>query len=158
RKLPWVESSEPGGGGLMPAARIHPFRRWLTLALLLSVTALPLARAAAPKEMATLKGHTCWVGALVFSPDGKTLATAGADNVVRLWNVATGETSTTLKGHEDYVCAVAFSPDGKTLATGSYDKTAKLWDVTGARERRTLRGHGGVVMAVAFSPDAKTLA
>ncbi len=64
---------------------------------------------------------------VAFSPDGKTLASAGTDNMVILWDVASRRDIVTLKGHSHYVSSVAFSSDNNTLATGSYDKTVKLW-------------------------------
>ena len=70
---------------------------------------------------------------LVFSPDGRTLATGSDDNTARLWEVATGKEITALRGHENWVKSVAFSPDGKLLATGSMDKTARLWEVATGR-------------------------
>ena len=73
-------------------------------------------------------------GDVAFSPDGKTLATAGNDGDVddhqaQLRDVASGTITATLTGHGGVVTSAAFSPDGKTLATSSFDHQVRLWDV-----------------------------
>lgn len=109
-----------------------------------------------------LTGHQGSVSALVFAPDGKTLASAGSygDQTVRLWSLATGKDILTL-WQPGPIDAIAFAPDGKTLAcvAGYYsDKMIRLWDVSTGKLLRTLPGHGNRLQSVLFAPDGKTLA
>jgi WD40 repeat protein len=74
-----------------------------------------------------LKGHTAFVKALAFSPDGKTLATGSFDSTIKLWNVTDfAQPPLTLQGHTAAVYGVIFSPDGKRLLSGSRDTTARV--------------------------------
>lgn len=85
---------------------------------------LPPERRALLEETLTLP-----VTGVSFSPDGRLLATAGADKTVRLWDVSTGKEVRKLSGHEKAVTCVAFSPDGKSVVSGSADKTVRIWPV-----------------------------
>jgi WD40 repeat protein len=103
----------------------------------------------------TFAGHTSGVLSIAFSPDGKRLASADGDFVVRVWDVATGQLARTLKGE---VGPVAFSPDGQRLSSASKDGTVKVWDVANGQQVLTLMGHTWGVHSVAFSTDGKRLA
>ncbi|MFN6450383.1 MAG: eIF2A-related protein [Nostoc sp. DedSLP05] len=93
---------------------------------------------------------------VVFSPNGKTIASANDDKTVKLWDL-NGKLLQTFTGHESGVNSVVFSPNGKTIASASDDKIVKLWDLNG-KLLQTFTGHESGVYSVVFSPDGKTIA
>ena len=107
-------------------------------------------------------GHTALIKSVVFSPDGKTLATGSWDFNVKFYDVATVKVRATIpQGPRGSVSGVAFSPDGNLLASANTDGTVKLWYVASAKEKASLGqpvDFFPIFSCVAFSPDGKTLA
>ena len=77
---------------------------------------------------ALLRGHAGWLLRVVFSPDGRRIASAGSDRTIKIWDWPSGQEIVTLRGHSDIIWALAFSPDGKRLASGDQDGFVKIWD------------------------------
>jgi WD40 repeat protein/serine/threonine protein kinase len=107
-----------------------------------------------------------FVSPLVFSPDGRWAVSSDSfgsdpdisdDDVVLLWDVATGEVIRQFVGHTDWINSAAFSPDGTLLATGAKDKTVKIWEVATGELLQTLEGSESWINSVAFSSDGKIL-
>jgi len=107
-------------------------------------------------ECQSLIGHTDFIYLVVYSPDGRTLASTSADHSIRLWDVLEGKCIKVLQGHTSLVTGVAFSPDGCLLASSSYDRTIRLWDIATGEILHTHPEH--VAMSISFSPDGKKLA
>src|SRR5262249_18150537 len=126
----------------------------------------PLPAGALARLGTTRMRHASWVNAVAVSPDGKLVASAGDDNLGRLWNPTTGEEVCRLANHTRSVRAVCFSPDGKTLVSGGGsdwdnddgrdDGMIRIWDVAAGKELRAFKAHDGTsVCSVAVSPDGK---
>jgi WD40 repeat protein len=100
---------------------------------------------------------------LAFAPDGQTLATAGADMVIRLWSADDGKQRTAWRAHTKEITFIRFTPDGKLLVSAAVDNTLRLWDPsTGQRLASLYDPYGergtGELLAVAISPDGRRIA
>ena len=101
--------------------------------------------------------------AVVFSPDGRTLAAGEESAVLSVVDVSagpgTGRRRVRLDGHQRSVRAVAFRPDGQMLASAGDDHVVVLRDLpTGAGAPARGEGHTESILSLAFSPDGRTLA
>jgi WD40 repeat protein len=102
--------------------------------------------------------HRDYITAQAYTHDGTTLATAGVEGAIMLWDVATLDPLVQFYGHKTEVRSLAFSPDARTLAAGAQDGLVKLWDVPSGTELATLEGHTGPVGQARFADDGLTLA
>jgi WD40 repeat protein len=109
----------------------------------------------ARKEVWALGGHEESVLAMAALPDGRRVATACRDRMLRLVDLQDGQLIRTFPGHEQAVTAVVVMPDGRRLLSASSDRTLRLWDSEDGRQIRVFPGHGDSVLDVSVLPDGR---
>lgn len=96
--------------------------------------------------------------ACAFTPDGSLALTAGADHVIRAWDVASGELRHEMRGHSGAVFALDVSASGARVASGGADGAALLWTLGSDEPDARWAAHDNTVSAVAFLADDETIA
>lgn len=114
-------------------------------------------QAGALQQTLEVEGYLGVMTCILFSPDGRMLASGDSNGDLTLWSLADGATHT-LKGHTQQITCLAISPDEGLLASGSYDKTIRLWSLPEGTALTVLNEHIGKVTFLAFSPDGGLLA
>ena len=134
--------------------------------------ALVVAYSAAESDNRIYQGHSAWVSAVAWSPDGQQIASGSWDKTVQVWDAATGRTILTYNGHTQTVKAVAWNPfwetgtlpgeqvilDGIYIASGSWDNTVHVWQAATGDDLPHYEGHSAQVEAVAWSPHGQYIA
>jgi WD40 repeat protein len=108
-----------------------------------------------PLPFAVLVGHHDVISSASFSPDGRFVVTASADNSARVWDFVNKSVVKKLRGHGLALNSAAFSPDNQCVITASDDATVRIWRFEGSEPIRysgALSRHTGPVTSATFSP------
>lgn len=140
-----------------PIVAVHYSRDGARLVVAGGITGLrgvaEIRDAATGKLVRSFGGHRDIVYDAELSPDEQTLATAGYDRSIKLWNVADGTLLRSIDVHNGAVFDLAWHPSGKLLGSASADETVKLWRVSDGVRLDTLSQPQGELASVVFTPD-----
>jgi len=108
------------------------------------------------KTKHSFEGHESSILYLSFSPDGRTLASVGSADNIRLWDLETAEPKKIVE-HSVFNRDITFSPDGSLFAS-TIAAYIRVWDVNTGKQRQLLKGHTASILNISFSSDLRTVA
>ncbi len=135
--------------------------RFASLVLLLVAGIVPgvaQPTAASAPYVFTYLGFSSAVNSVAISTDGRRVLSGGHDNVLRLWDMATGLLLRTFDAETESINSVAFSPTDHLVLAGGDDKILRLWDWQTGRSVAKMEGHAGEILSVTSSPDGRLAA
>jgi hypothetical protein len=66
----------------------------------------------------------------LFSPDGRTLHSGGADKLINVWDMEAGRCTATWTGHQSWVWSLQYDPASAVLVSAGQDETIRHWSAT----------------------------
>jgi WD40 repeat protein len=111
-------------------------------------------------EPASIESGESAVKTLVFSADGRSIASGALDGSIRIWRRGTApfakdSAPVILRGHRDAVTTLAFSADGERLVSGSRDATVRVWPSNGSGHAFVLAGDRAPIGSVRFDESGE---
>ncbi|MCL6474800.1 MAG: hypothetical protein K6U75_07085 [Firmicutes bacterium] len=106
--------------------------------------------------LASFLGHSAYMYAARYVPDGSLVATGGTDGLIKFWQIPNNTPVRTISSPE-WIRCIAFSADGSLVASGGQNGGIRIWRMSDGVLVRTMTGHGSGITAVDFSPDGSLL-
>ncbi|KAJ1337214.1 F-box and WD-40 domain protein 7 [Microdochium nivale] len=110
------------------------------------------------RTLKKFKNESGRLNSVVFSPNGRCLASADASGLIRVWDLEAGTCTATFDGLGHAINSVAFSPDGQRIVSASWDKMVRVWDATIRTQQYLPEGHESSIATLAFSNDGTRVA
>lgn len=107
-----------------------------------------------------IAGHSSWIGAIAFHPDGKRLITADYVGKVHCWNYADADPKAKWSidaAHPGAIRSLAINPQGKSFATVGHDRGVRVWSTEDGQRIHEFLGHQSPVFCAAFHADGVSL-
>ncbi len=106
------------------------------------------------------RGHKSSVVAVVWSSDGKRLASCDRAGTVQVWEAGTGKTHFTSRSPAAVTSPAAWSPSGNYLVAQSatYDGSVDVWNATSGSPVLAYRGHTRQIYSLSWAPSGNLLA
>ena len=108
-------------------------------------------------ETVIQNGHSEWINCIAVSPDGKYIATAGSDKIIKIRDAETGLLLRNIEGHSKEINALAFHPSEGILASAGKDRTIFLWNVETGELVRFISTDQFRIVSVAFTQNGKKI-
>lgn len=130
----------------------------LTYTLILALASISTlssnAQQVVNKPLQSLSGHKGIVDAIVYSPNGKFIASTGWDKTIKVWDAESGALVHDFVAHDGAVNCLAYSRDNKMLISGARDNSVRIWD-TAMNMKYSLYGHQNTINAVLIDPSLR---
>lgn len=94
---------------------------------------------------------------VIFSPDGKTLASSDDEGSIILWDVQNGVSKCTIQSDSSSVRSLSFSSDGQFLVSGGDDGYIRIWDLMRGILASSFHAHSAGISSIAFSYNNQTI-
>jgi WD40 repeat protein/serine/threonine protein kinase len=103
------------------------------------------------KAIRRYRGHEDKITGVAFSPDGRSIVSAGDDGTLKIWHTEPVSGNPEILSQNNTVLCLSFCPDGRLMVSGDDEGTLEMWDTVRHVSLRRLKAHHGLVTSLVFA-------